>query len=281
MHLPHKICLLFKALRISEWRGYVGLSLFGLALSSGDLQSFTLGLFRLLPLVFFYMSTAYLTNNIFDAEGDRLNPHKAGRNPFAQNLLRPEEGLAALLLIVLSSLVFAVRLYGSEGFLVYAAALVIVIFYSAPPLRFKEKPPFDLLSHSLFFGVLPLLIGYYAGEGRATLNPLLMLAIAIYSIQLELRNEIEDFTADMLASYRTTAVLFGYRESYAFAWGTTAVFIALTAYMLCELGLGLLGLFPISLALLAFLEKVDFRIRMKIVDLYATFFLAIFLFMSC
>ena len=267
---------LIKALRIPEWRAYIGLSIYGVALSSGNLFSFISNVLRLLPLMFIYVSTAYLANNIYDAKGDYFNQRKRERNPISVGCLSPREATIVLVILIalgLTSIIFLNFLQ----FTVYIVGLFLALAYSVPPLRLKEKPPLDLISHAFFFGIIPFLTGFLMNFTVSHPDPMLLASIAIYSMFLELRNEVEDFHPDREAGYNTTATCIGYQNSirslsflsmifivasYVTAWSReTYVFSAITAFTLAS------NLIPLR-----------HETKMRIMDAYAvTFYLLILL----
>ena len=273
MALTYKIAQLIKSLRIKEWRVYVGLSLFGLAFGSSDFFIFIKGLFKLIPLIFFYMSIAYLTNNIFDADGDSLNLRKRDKNPFAQKLLKAREGLLFLAVLVSSAIILALLIYDLAGLINYLIGLFLVIFYSTPPLRFKEKPFIDLLSHSLFFGVTIFLLGYFIVSRDIFVDAFLLLGIVVYSIQLELRNEIEDFHADFSAGYKTTAVYLGFKKSNVLLIIISSLLVIISILVLKNQGVSfLLSLIPLVLIPAFSTAKIEYNVRMRIIDAYVIIF---------
>ncbi|MCD6563416.1 MAG: hypothetical protein J7K23_05820, partial [Thermoproteales archaeon] len=75
-----KIMMLPRIFRISEWRGYYGIFIYSF-LVSGTIMSIRFLIFNI--LFFIYMSSIYLANNIYDRDGDRINPNKMNKNPLA------------------------------------------------------------------------------------------------------------------------------------------------------------------------------------------------------
>ncbi|GGD30947.1 prenyltransferase [Nocardioides daphniae] len=117
-------------------------------------------LFFLVP----YNLLMYGLNDVFDYESDLRNPRKGGVEGVVL-----DRGLhrATILAAVGSSVPFvlALLLLGSgTGALVLAVSLFAVIAYSAPVLRFKERPFLDSVTSSTHF-VSPALYGLVlAGE---------------------------------------------------------------------------------------------------------------------
>ena len=166
----------------------------------------------LLILSSLYMGIAYLTNNIFDREGDAINLNKYSKNPFIDKLER-KNGILMLLIMVAAFLILCLVKYNMLFWLTSITGILLAIGYSMPPLRFKEKAPLDLFSHAFFFGILPFLIGFYFANTSYSPPIFLTICIALYSMVLEMRNELKDYFADQAAGYKTTAVVIGYDRS--------------------------------------------------------------------
>ncbi len=267
--------LLLKSLRILEWRAYLGIFIYGYILSG----SYSFSRFCLLNMLFFiYMASIYVANNIYDVKGDSINPNKVSKNPFTSYQGQLIFYKYFLIGVILMGLVAGFFILDIESYLIYVVSLLIGVFYSMPPFRFKERFILDILSHSLFFGVFLLVIPFKYLLGCLNHLPI-MLSIAVYSMILELRNEIEDYEFDAGAGYSTTAVRLGYRRSLFLLFALILVFFFLSIYytlLLFPYNLCMLTMFPFSLYL--YKSKLDFRDKMRILDLYTVLFLLMYLF---
>ncbi len=152
-----------------------------------------------------YLASIFAVNNLFDVLGDSLNPRK--KNPLNEGC-----PVWSVWVVLLNQALFLVFLayFGDLGvFAVYVAGLVLGLFYSAPPLRFKGKPGLDVLSHMLYFGAIPYLFGFFLAGGKLDFNSLVVLATFMaYSAFLQLRNLWEDSLYDEITGDRTLFVLF-------------------------------------------------------------------------
>ena len=198
-----------KLVRLKAWYAFFLLAFLGFFISGGVVTNL------LDILVFFLMISAYVgfsfaINDCFDVEEDRLKESR--NNPVASGEISRRGGLTfssflALLGILLSGW------FGFTVFVYFTCLTLLSLFYSVPPLRFKTRYPFDILSHGLFFGslivILPALF-----FGSITSGVILVgVSIFILSITIELWNHINDFESDSRAQVRTTAFVLGLERS--------------------------------------------------------------------
>ncbi|RLE79810.1 MAG: hypothetical protein DRJ51_07040 [Thermoprotei archaeon] len=268
---------LMRLLRIGEWRGYVGLGMYGLMLATRNVCTFMEHLPRLAVLVFLYMSIAYVANNIFDVKGDTMNPKKALKNPLTQNPSLKNQAKAFLILLTVSAITSALLLYNNAiGQLVYLSSIVLAMFYSTPPLRFKGRPVLDLLSHSLFFGILLVLQGYYL-VGKGVPEPPLLALVGVYSVFLELRNELEDYYADKLAGYNTTVVLLGLNRGLKLLSMISIAVVSLSGMLLLHKS-PFLVVTAVPFLALWFATNPRYEKYVRAIDFYVIFTLLVHLF---
>ena len=112
-------------------------------------------------VVFFlipYNIAMYGINDVFDYESDIRNPRKGG----VEGAVLPRSMHAPLLWAsVLSTVPFLVVLYAAGTWtsaLWLTVSMAAVIAYSAPPMRFKERPVLDSVTSSTHF-VTPAIVG--------------------------------------------------------------------------------------------------------------------------
>lgn len=107
--------------------------------------------------------------------------------------------------------------------------LSIAWAYSVPPLRLKERPPFDSLANGLGYFLFPFAMGYSLGANPLEM-PLKYYLLALAVCGIHALATAADFEADRAAGHRTFAVAFGRRGAAAFAFVTFAVVLALGDY---------------------------------------------------
>jgi 4-hydroxybenzoate polyprenyltransferase len=183
---------------------------FGAASSEAVLSPLAVGLvaYFLVPANLFL----YGINDVFDAEIDRGNPKKAGRETRYRGETRTlvavagSGALGLALLAVLPSIAAPYLL----GFLVLGAA------YSAPPLRFKTTPLLDSVSNGLY--VLPAGVTYATISG--THPPLLaLLGGWLWTMAMHTFSALPDIGPDRRAGIRTTATVFGETRTLGYCLG--------------------------------------------------------------
>ena len=264
-----KIIDMLKIFRISEWRGYFGLYTYGILYFTKSLIEILSKILCTSPLFFLYMASIYLANNISDIEGDKINPNKINKNILVKKHIDARLLNLLLLTLIFFSIMYSFTLH-PIGQAIYIISLLLGIFYSLKPLRFKEKPFLDLLSHSIFFG-----IGLFLFSSQFNLNfktILIILIIATYSIILELRNEIEDYEYDKNAGYNTTIVSIGLNNGIFFV--NFLLLVMLIEFALLYENM-LLKIFSISLIFILYLFRKNFNKMVRIFDIIFIFLLTL------
>ena len=99
----------------------------------------------------------YWLNDYFDVPYDRRDHDKARFNIFLRRPIPPKWiGWVVTLTFALSAIPFLS--FGWRGMTVLLISYAIMWAYSAPPLRLKSRPGFDLLTHALFIQSWPYAI---------------------------------------------------------------------------------------------------------------------------
>ena len=96
---------------------------------------------------------------------------------------------------------------GILGFLFSTTCAVLGFLYSVPPVRFKQRPVIDVVSHGLFLGALLILIGTTAYGG--TLNQIAyFFAVGFFAVSclFQMQNLLGDYFVDRDLGIKTTAV---------------------------------------------------------------------------
>ncbi|HID25711.1 MAG TPA: hypothetical protein EYP23_04540 [Thermoplasmata archaeon] len=105
------------------------------------------------------VSTGFWINHIFDKEVDVA----AGKDRRFFDYIKPQEMIlsSVIAFLVCSALLLYVNTL-SFSFIIGVSIFLLGITYSAPPLRIKNRPPFDTIANGLEIGVLPFLLGWAA-----------------------------------------------------------------------------------------------------------------------
>jgi 4-hydroxybenzoate polyprenyltransferase len=177
-------------------------------------------LFFLIP----YNLLMYGINDVFDYQSDLNNPRKGGLegallNPRYHRLTVWLSGLLALpfvgYLLWVSSL---------EAALILLVTLFSVVAYSAPKLRFKERPILDSLTSSVHF-LGPLMFGISLADSSpfaAELMPLVT-AFLLWGVASHAFGAVQDVRADRAGGINSVATVFGARATVRLAFAAYAV----------------------------------------------------------
>ena len=185
-----------------------------------------------------YNLAMYGINDVFDYESDLRNPRKGG---VEGALLDPRQHRGILIAAAITNIPFLVYLVvvGSPlSALVLSISVFAVIAYSAPGLRFKERPFVDSLTSSTHF-VSPAVFGLViAGAVFTPQLWALLAAFFLWGIASHAFGAVQDIVADREGGISSIATVIG---------GRATVRLALACYLLAGILLLFLGL-PGSIA---------------------------------
>ena len=180
-----------------------------------------------------YNLAMYGINDVFDYESDLHNPRKGG---LEGALLDPRVHRATLVAAVATNIPFLVYLFavGSPlSALVLAVSVFAVIAYSAPRLRFKERPFLDSLTSSTHF-VSPAVFGLVIAGAAFTPELVAILgAFFLWGIASHAFGAVQDVVADREGGIASTATVIGARATVRLAF----VEYALASISLLTIGL--------------------------------------------
>ena len=162
----------------------------------------------------------YGTKEIFDQETDAKNTRKGGLE--GARILATETR-AIIAGIIVTNLPFILYFVLATPLTILpwiAAYMLIFVFYSAPPIRFKARAVLDSLSNAAY--ALPLVFVPLAlGE-----QPIWAVALGLmaWSVAKHAFDAIQDIDEDRAVGITTTAVRFGVHGTLAWsaAWWTVA-----------------------------------------------------------
>lgn len=152
-----------------------------------------------------------LLNDYFDRELDAHNPRKT-KTPLA-----PRDYALGIGAALLSYTVLTILFPNVQAAVWVAVAVAANAAYSIPPLRLKERPPFDILGGPASY-LTALLAGYALGGGGWP-SAVPMLAGFLFFSALELAHKTLDIEADARGKIRTSATILGRRRSLVVAVG--------------------------------------------------------------
>ncbi|HEY8911743.1 prenyltransferase [Lacisediminihabitans sp.] len=180
-----------------------------------------------------YNLAMYGINDVFDYESDLHNPRKGGvegalLDPGVHRLT-----LWAAVILTVPFLVFLVAVGRPLSWLVLAISVFAVIAYSAPRLRFKERPFLDSLTSSTHF-VSPAVYGLVlAGAVFTPALWALLAAFFLWGLASHAFGAVQDIVADREGGIGSIATVIGGRATVRlsfFAYLFAAILLLFTRF---------------------------------------------------
>jgi 4-hydroxybenzoate polyprenyltransferase len=159
-----------------------------------------------LLIVFSAQIFLFASNDYFDRDVDALDPKKKMRNPVCDGRVTLP-GVRALLIVSGIIPLVAAIYFGIWAFVYTAFAMFIFYFYTAPPLRFKNKVGLDVLSHGVFVNTFPYFFCLIALNDFSIGTMFLLSAIMMRSTMAQMLQEIRDYEIDRQVEKNTVVVL--------------------------------------------------------------------------
>lgn len=160
-----------------------------------------------------YNLAMYGINDVFDYASDLANPRKGGIEGalLAPRMHRPTLWAAALSNVpFLAYLVIAGDLWSTVWL---AVSVFAVIAYSAPGLRFKERPFLDSITSSLHF-VTPAVVGLALARAELSTGTVLVLvAFFLWGMAAHAFGAVQDVAPDREAGIGSIATVIGARAT--------------------------------------------------------------------
>jgi len=170
-------------------------------------------IFFLIP----YNLAMYGINDVFDYESDLANPRKGGVEGAVLAPGAHAVTLRVAILLAVPFLIALIALGGPWSWVVLAISLFALVAYSAPGLRFKERPFLDSLTSSVHF-VSPALYGLVlAGAAPTPASGLTMSAFLLWGVASHAFGAVQDVAPDRAAGIASIATAIGARWTVRFA----------------------------------------------------------------
>lgn len=161
-------------------------------------------------------------NDIYDFDSDRrCTRRRAIWGAVVRDADRPLVLWGCLAMVPL--MVFGACItHNSDNIVTTVCLLLVAWFYSVPPIRLKERPPFDSVANGLGFFLIPFVMGYSLGaDPRGMPLKYYLLALAVCGVHA--LASAADYESDRAAGHRTIAVAYGPRIAALVAFATFAV----------------------------------------------------------
>jgi len=164
-----------------------------------------------------YNLAMYGINDVFDYESDLRNPRKGGVEGALLDRSMHKPTLWAALLTNVPFLVFLLVVGNPLSWLVLAISVFAVIAYSAPGLRFKERPFVDSITSSTHF-VSPAIYGLVLAGAVFTPQLWMLLgAFFLWGLASHAFGAVQDVIADREAGIDSIATVIGARATVRLA----------------------------------------------------------------
>ena len=243
--------LLSLAITLSRFRFWIytgGTYVVGYSLAISRWQDFLLPEYYLYLLYFFFPANLFIygVNDLWDTATDAANPKKDRWEIRVGQEHRRD--LLFLLTVVTAASLLLLLLQDWTERAIFSGFLLFSYAYSAPPLRFKERPLLDFSSNILY--LMPGIFGYYLASG--TMPPVLFLAAGFCHVAaMHIFSAIPDIEYDRAAGITTTPVRIGRQASLLlcllFWTGLSALLLLLSGLHPLAFLVLLYPLFPLSL----------------------------------
>jgi len=201
---------IFKISRFRFWIYTGGTYVVGYALAAGTLGDFFKPDYYIYLIYFFFFANVFIygVNDYWNEETDEKNPKKDEK----EHRIKGKEKkklLNVICLVTGLSLVLMIFQTNLERTL-FSIFLLLSYFYSAPPLRFKERPFLDFSSNYLY--IIP---GIFAYSIVANSLPSLIVMVGAYFhiSAMHIFSAIPDIKYDKDAGINTTPVFIGKKAS--------------------------------------------------------------------
>jgi 4-hydroxybenzoate polyprenyltransferase len=160
-----------------------------------------------------YNLAMYGINDVFDYESDLRNPRKGGVEGAVLDRRMHRPILIAAAVTNLPFIVFLVIVGSWASWIVLAASLFAVVAYSAPSLRFKERPFLDSVTSSTHF-VSPAVYGLVLAGAAFTPSLWFLLgAFFLWGVSSHAFGAVQDVIADREGGIASIATSIGARAT--------------------------------------------------------------------
>jgi len=190
---------------------------------------FQLELIGIPAILAFCYWLGFAVNDYFDAPFDGQDAKK-GRGNFFVHV--PFTQLQAMLFFgaISIGLIALFATFGLKGIIVVSSGLLAIWAYSAPPLRLKSRPVFDLVMHMIFVQSFPYLACMVLlGLQWTRLDSALLSVFILTSLSAQLEQQIRDYALD-LETDRNFTTTFGAPTSAFLLKLTSGTLVILFTY---------------------------------------------------
>jgi 4-hydroxybenzoate polyprenyltransferase len=204
-----------------------------------------------------YNLAMYGINDVFDYESDLRNARKGGVEGAVLDRTLHGVTLWAVVVTNVPFLVFLVAVGSPLSWLVLAVSIFAVIAYSAPGLRFKERPFLDSLTSSTHF-VSPAVYGLVLAGATFTPGLYAVLgAFFLWGVASHAFGAVQDIGPDREAGIGSVATVIGAAATVRFAFAAYIVAGVLLLFTPWPGALAAVLALPYALSILPFWSLHD------------------------
>jgi 4-hydroxybenzoate polyprenyltransferase len=204
-----------------------------------------------------YNLAMYGVNDVFDYESDLANPRKGGVEGAVLDRSLHRWTLFAAAITCSPFVIVLVLLGDPASWLVLALSLFAVVAYSAPGLRFKERPFLDSVTSSTHF-VSPAMYGLVLAGATPTLELFALLgAFFLWGMASHAFGAVQDILPDRKGGIASIATVLGAATTVRFALGAWTAAGVLMLFTQWPGPLGALLALPYILAVLPYRSLSD------------------------
>lgn len=171
--------------------------------------SYFLTVFVLIIALGLYIVYMFLVNDFFDIPTDKIAGEKREIHDMPERLV-----IALILLLVILSFSTVILLTSQMVFLtIYVVTFLLATFYSAPPLRFKNRGILGIASATLVEKTLPILL-IFSFFQHYRLDTLVFVSLfTVLQVEMITHHQFLDYEGDVKAGVKTYVVKIGEEKS--------------------------------------------------------------------
>lgn len=254
------LLFLFKVSRFRFWIYTGGTYVVGYALGFTAFSDFFNPTYYLYLFYFFIPANIFIygVNDYWDKETDDLNPKKDEKEYRIHQ--KDKKTLLNVIYLVTGFSLILMLFQDTPEKIIFSIFLLLSYFYSAKPLRFKEKPFLDFSSNYLY--IMPGIFAYYLVSGSIP-SFIILIGAYLHISAMHIFSAIPDIKYDKAAKITTTPVFIGEKASLVlcliFWLGLSLIVVSLAGYYPLSFLVFLYPLFP----LIPLIKK-----NIKIIDVY-------------
>jgi 4-hydroxybenzoate polyprenyltransferase len=254
------LLFLFKVSRFRFWIYTGGTYVVGYALGFTAFSDFFNPAYYLYLFYFFIPANIFIygVNDYWDKETDDLNPKKDEKEYRIHQ--KDKKTLLNVIYLVTGFSLILMLFQDTPEKIIFSIFLLLSYFYSAKPLRFKEKPFLDFSSNYLY--IMPGIFAYYLVSGSIP-SLIILIGAYLHISAMHIFSAIPDIKYDKAAKITTTPVFIGEKASLVlcliFWLGLSLIVVSLARYYPLSFLVFLYPLFP----LIPLIKK-----NIKIIDVY-------------